>query len=134
MRLIAHRDVSSIAANHPYRNLQSPACWIYNRDGTISPFWSPGDSQAITVQGMKRIENMNVRGVRAQGIVDGCCFIRTCIASCRAAGSRRMANAESPAGRTTGCPSPCCPVCSGACFWNPSRKPLTPANCSSSVP
>ena len=31
-------------------------------------------------------------------------------------------------------PSPCCPACSGACFWNPSRKPLTPANCSSSAP
>jgi hypothetical protein len=76
MRLIAHRDVSSIGANHPYRNLQSPACWIYNRDGTISPFWSPGDSQAITVQGMKRIENADVRRIRTQGTVDGCCITR----------------------------------------------------------
>ena len=49
MRLIAHRYVSGIGTDHPYRNLQSPACWIYNRDCTISPFWSPGDPQAITV-------------------------------------------------------------------------------------
>ena len=32
------------------------------------------------------------------------------------------------------CPSACCPVCSGACFWNISRRPSTPANCSSSPP
>jgi len=71
MRLIAHRDVSGVGTNHPYRNLQSPACGIYNRDCTISPFWFPGDSQTITVQGMKRIENADVRRIRTQGIVGG---------------------------------------------------------------
>src|ERR1700687_3086147 len=80
MRLIAHSDFSGIGTYHPYRNLQSPAGWIYNRDCTISPFWSPGDSQAITVQRMKRIENADVRRIRTQGTVGGCCIIRTCIA------------------------------------------------------
>src|ERR1700722_14982845 len=75
MRLIAHRDVRGIGTNHPYRNLQPPACWIYNRNCTISPFWSPGDPQAITTQWMKRIENADVRRIRTQGTVDGCCTI-----------------------------------------------------------
>jgi hypothetical protein len=30
MGLIAHSDFGGIRANHPYRNLQSPACWIDN--------------------------------------------------------------------------------------------------------
>lgn len=71
MRLIAHCDVSGIGTDHPYRNLQSPACWIYNRDRSISPFWSPGDSQTITVQRVKRIENADVRRIRTQGTVGG---------------------------------------------------------------
>jgi len=87
MRLIAHPSFSGIGTNHPYRNLQPPACWIYNRNCTISPFWSPGDSQTITVQGMKRIENADVRRIRTQGTVGGCCCILTCIASFPAAAS-----------------------------------------------
>jgi hypothetical protein len=71
MRLIAHRDVSGIGTNHPHRNLQSPARWVYNRDRTISTFGSPGDPQTITVQWMKRIENTDMRRIRTQGTVGG---------------------------------------------------------------
>jgi hypothetical protein len=35
------------------------------------------------VERMKRIENLNVRGVRTQGIMRAACIIRTCIASCQ---------------------------------------------------
>ena len=91
---------SGIGTNHPYRNLQPPSCWIYNRDCTISPFWSPGDSQTITVQGMKRIENADVRRIRTQGTVGGCCCIPICIASCRAEESRPMVRAGSRAAKT----------------------------------
>ena len=93
--MIAHRDVSGIGTDHPYRNLQPPARWVYNRDGTISPFWSPGDSQTITVQRMKRIENADMRGIRTQGTMGGFGFIRMCIAS--------WPPAASPTTTRTGC-------------------------------
>ncbi len=79
--MIAHRDVSGVGTDHPYRNLQPPARWVYNRDGTISPFWSPGDSQTITVQRMKRIENADMRGIRTQGTMGGFGTIPTFTAS-----------------------------------------------------
>ena len=95
MRLIAHRDLSGIRTDHPHWNLQSPACGVYNRDRAISPFWSPGDSQDITVQWMKRVENADVRGIRTQGIVSDCCTILMFTAS--------WPPAASPTTTRTGC-------------------------------
>ena len=106
MRLIAHPGFSGIGTNHPCRNLQPPACWVYNRDCTISPFWSPGDSQTITVQGMKRIENADVRRIRTQGTVGGCCCIPTSTASCLEVASARTAQAGWAAGKARSfCPA-----------------------------
>ena len=50
------------------------------------------------MQRMKRIENADVRGVRTQGIVGGCCTIRTCTAwfpPAACARSHRMESAKS---------------------------------------
>src|ERR1700721_2630475 len=99
MRLLAHCDFGGVGESHPHRNLQSLAYRIYHRDCTVSPFRSPRNSQAIAVQRMKRIENADVRGNCTQGIVGGCCFIRTCIVSCPAAVSPPTAAAGSAAGR-----------------------------------
>src|ERR1700722_261586 len=56
MGVLAHFDFGGVRQKHPYRNLQSLACGIYNGHCAVSPFRSPRDSQAITVQRMKRIE------------------------------------------------------------------------------
>ena len=117
MRLLAHCDFGGVGKSHPYRNLKSLAYLIHHRDRTVSPFRSPGNSQAITVQRMKRIENADVRGIRAQGIVGDSCFIRTCIASCPAAASPPTAPVGSPAPST---PSSFLIKSSAACSANSS--------------
>lgn len=120
MRSLHHRDLSGVREKHPYRNLQSLACRIYNRDCTVSPFRPPRDPQAITVQRMKRIENADVRDLRTQGIVGGFCTIRICIAWCPAADFRRIASAGYPAGPATFSVSMSFHGCSVACSSNSS--------------
>lgn len=95
MRLSLHLDIRGVRGKHPDRNFQPPACWIYDRDCTVLPFRSPADSQAITVQRMKRIENVDVRGLRTQGTVGDCCIIRTCTAWSPPAASRPTTRAGS---------------------------------------
>src|SRR6266850_2208440 len=116
MRLVMQLEISGLREKHPYWNLQSLTCRVDDRGCTVSPFRYPGDTKAVTVQRMKRIENANVCGVCTQGIVGDCCTILTCIASFPAAESRPMARAGSPVGRISFCPYVSCRVCSAACF------------------
>jgi hypothetical protein len=79
-RLFGRLDVRGGRREHPHRNLQALAYWVEDRDCAVAAFGSTNDSQAIAVERMKRIENLNVRGVRAQGIVRDDGFTRTCTA------------------------------------------------------
>lgn len=67
--LFSRLDVRSGRREHPHRDLQALAYRIEDRDGTVAAFGSTNDSKAIAVEWMKRIENLDVRGVRTQGIV-----------------------------------------------------------------
>src|SRR6266545_4667092 len=95
MRLVMQLEISGLRKKHPYRNLQSLTCWVDDRGRTVSPFRYPGDTKAVTVQRMKRIENANVRSVCTQGIVGGCCSIPIFTVSCPAAAFRRITHAGS---------------------------------------
>src|SRR5688572_28733220 len=88
MRLVMQVEISGPREKHPYWNFQSLTCWVDNRGRTVSWFSYPGDTKAVTVQRMKRIENANVCSVCTQGIVGGCCCIPIFTMSCRGAGSR----------------------------------------------
>jgi hypothetical protein len=78
--LFSHLDVRSGRREHPHRNLQALAYWVQDRDGTVAALGSTNDTKAIAVERMQRIENLNVRSVRTQGIVRDGGTIRTCIA------------------------------------------------------
>jgi hypothetical protein len=69
--LLVDLDIGGVRQKHPYRNLQSLAYCVDDRDCTVSPFGSTEDSQTISAKGMKRIENPDVRGLCTQGIVCG---------------------------------------------------------------
>jgi hypothetical protein len=75
MRLVMQLEISGLREKHPYRNLQTLTCWVDDRRCTVFLFRYPRDTKAVTVERMKRIENANVRGVCAQGIVGGSCSI-----------------------------------------------------------
>jgi hypothetical protein len=62
-----------------------------------------------------------------------CCTIPTCIASLRAAESRRMPRAGSPVGRISFFPYVSCRVCSAACFCSISKRLSTAPSCNSMV-
>ena len=91
MRLVMQLEISGLREKHPYWNLQSLTCRVDDRGRTVSPFRYPGDTKAVTVQRMKRIENANVCGVCTQGIVGGCCSILTFTVLFRAEDSHRTA-------------------------------------------
>ena len=67
--LFGYRDVRGVRQEHPHRNFQALTCWIEHRDCAVTALGSTHDSKAIAVERMKGIENLNVRSVRAQGIV-----------------------------------------------------------------
>jgi hypothetical protein len=75
-RLVSRLNIRGGPREHPHRNLQALACWVEDRHCTVAAFGSTNDSKAIAVERMKRIENLNVRGVRTQGIVRDDGFIR----------------------------------------------------------
>jgi len=79
-RLFSGLDARGGRREHPHRNLQALAYWVEHRDCTVAAFGSTNDSKAIAVERMKRIENLNVRGVRTQGIVRDDGSIRACTA------------------------------------------------------
>ena len=74
--LVSRLDVRGGRTEHPHRNLQALAYWVKDRDCTVAAFGSTNDSKAIAVERMKRIENLNVRSIRTQGIVRDDGFIR----------------------------------------------------------
>src|SRR6266850_2292103 len=107
MRLVMQLEISGLREKHPYWNLQSLTCWVDDRGRTVSPFRYPGDTKAVTVQRMKRIENANVCGVCTQGIVGGCCFILISIVSFHREAWRPAAHAGYVALPHSSCPWKC---------------------------
>jgi hypothetical protein len=83
---------------------------------------------------MKRIENLNVRGFCAQGIVSADGIIPTCIVSSPAVGCLRTAPSGFPAVLDSSYRSGCSPVCSVACSWSIRSEPLTLESWSSFPP
>jgi SAM-dependent methyltransferase len=105
--LVSCLDVGCGGGEHPHRNLQALAYWVENRDCTVAAFGSTNDPKAIAVERMKRIENLNVRSVRTQGIVRDDGRIHTYTAWRRPAVSRPTTNAGSTLAMRSSCRSRC---------------------------
>ena len=76
------RDVGlgAIPPQHPDRDFQSPPDCVHDTDRSISPLRSAEDLQGSTMKRVKGVEDLNIRIIRAQGIVGVGAFIRISIA------------------------------------------------------
>ena len=79
MRSLRDPDPSALGQQHPDGNLQSPPGWAHDTDRPISPFRSAKDLQDSTVKRVIGVEDLNIRVVRAQGIVGVGVTTRMCI-------------------------------------------------------
>src|SRR5207245_10687312 len=93
MRALRDRHRGGIRRQHPHWNLQSPPHGIDETDGAVSQLWSTDDAKIEAVERVERVEDSNVRGRCAQGIVGAGGNIPTSIASSRPAASQRITNA-----------------------------------------
>ena len=69
MRSFGDHDLGAFPQQHPDWDLQAPPAWIHDTDRPISPIRSANDLQGSAMKGMKGVEDLNIRVVRAQGIV-----------------------------------------------------------------
>ena len=69
MRSFRDLHLGTIPRQHPDRNLQALPCWVNHTDRAISPLWSAKDLQSNTMEWMKGVEDLNIRIIRAQGIL-----------------------------------------------------------------
>jgi len=77
MNFIADLDGSAIGRQHPHRDLQPSSVSINDRDRTISPLGLAEDLKCRSIKRVKRIEDLNLGALRAQGIVGADVFIPT---------------------------------------------------------
>jgi hypothetical protein len=71
VRSLRDFDFGALRQQHPDGNLQSPPGWIQDTDRPISPLRSAKDLQGRTIKRVKGVEDLNIRFIRAQGIVGG---------------------------------------------------------------
>ena len=69
-------DLRRIWRQHPYRNLQAPAGSINNGHRPIAPLRPADNLKSNAVERVEGIKDLNVRALRAQGIVGGGVIIR----------------------------------------------------------
>ena len=72
-------DFRAIRRQHPDRNFQSPADRVDDGDRAVSPLGSAQDFKSCGLKRVERIEDLDVRALRTQGIVGGDVFIRISI-------------------------------------------------------
>src|SRR5207249_2055785 len=112
MRLLGDLHVRRIRRQHPCGNLQTLSGGSLDRDRAVSAFGFADNLKAEAVEWVERIENTNVLGFCAQGIVSVVTTIPICTASSPAGGFHPTARAGFPVGRVSSCPSVSCRVCS----------------------
>ena len=71
MWLARDPDFRTIWRQHPDRNFQSPADGVDDGDRAISPLGSAQDFKSSGLEWVERIEDLDVRASRTQGIVGG---------------------------------------------------------------
>jgi hypothetical protein len=79
----ARRDLhlAGIRRQHPHRNLQSPPGGVDDTDRAVSPGWSTDDAKGHAMKRVERVEDLDVRGFYARGIVGAGGTILTSICS-----------------------------------------------------
>ena len=78
MRAFRDLDLGAIPRQHPDRNLQALPGWVHDADRPIAPLGSAEDLQGNAMERVKRVEDLNILIIRAQGIVGVGAIIPTC--------------------------------------------------------
>lgn len=104
MWLARDPDFRTIWRQHPDRNFQSPAGRVDDGDRTISPIGPPQDFYSSGLEWVERIEDLDVRALRTQGIVGGGVTTRTFTALSQRAASLPTASAGSTRATPFSCP------------------------------
>ena len=86
-RLLRDLHLGRIRQQHPQRNLQTPPCWIADRDRAVSLLRSADNPKSGTMERVELIEDLDVRGFCAQGTVGAGGCILMCTAWSRQAAS-----------------------------------------------
>lgn len=79
MWLARDPDFRAIWRQHPDRNFESPASRVDDGDCSISPLGPAQDFKSAGLEWVERIEDLDVRALRTQGIVGGGVFTRISI-------------------------------------------------------
>ena len=77
MRSFGNHDLGGFPQKHPDWNFQSPPAGVHDADCPISPLRFAKDLQGSPMKRVKGVEDLNIRIVRAQGIVRVGVTIRT---------------------------------------------------------
>jgi hypothetical protein len=77
VRPFGNHDLGAFPQKHPDWNFQSLPAGVHDADRPISPLRFAKDLQGNPMKRMKGVEDLNIRIVRAQGIVDVGVTIRT---------------------------------------------------------
>jgi hypothetical protein len=81
VRSFGNHDLGAFPQKHPDWNFQSPPAGVHDADCPISPLRFAKDLQGSPMKRVKGVEDLNIRIVRAQGIVDVGVIIRMSTAS-----------------------------------------------------
>jgi hypothetical protein len=92
VRSFSDRDLGAFWQQHPDWNFQPLPDWVHDTDRATSSLRSSKDLQGNTMERVKGVEDLNVRIVRAQGIVGVGVIILMPTSSFQAAAFRRTAS------------------------------------------
>jgi hypothetical protein len=87
MRALDYSDLGAIRHKHPHRNFQASPCCFDDRDRAISPLRPANDLKSGAMERMEWVEDLDVLGFCAQGIVSVDGIIHMSTASFRPAAS-----------------------------------------------
>ena len=90
MWLLRDPDIRAIWREHPNRNLQSRAGSINDGDRPIASLRPADNLKGSAVERVERIEDLDVRALRTQGIVGGGVSTRTFTAQSQQVGYRQI--------------------------------------------
>ena len=97
MRLFGDLYLSALSRHHPDRNLQTLPGRVNDADRSIASLGPTEDLQGSTLKRVKGVEDLNIRIIRAQGIVGAGAYTPISTAWSPAAASVTMASAGSVA-------------------------------------
>ena len=117
MSLFADHCPGSFRRQHPYRNFEPPPSLVNDGDRAISSLWSAHDLKSRTIEWVKTVKDVDVRGFCTQGTVGVGVLIPTSIEWSREEDSHPIISDGFPADLSSFCRSKYSVWSSGENSW-----------------